>query len=157
MSGLLRPVGPEGAQTYWARRGLVLGATAVLAIAASPQPTAPLPATPGLVAWLDRENQAWVEAARRLSPRLLRELLAVTVDASEQVVLPALVEVQAANHALPRERDVRLHGRLRQRALTPELHEPPSLVVEAAKRDPDEALDHAGRLTPLARTKSFTS
>jgi hypothetical protein len=33
MSGLLRPVGPEGAQTYWARRGLVLGATVVLAIA----------------------------------------------------------------------------------------------------------------------------
>jgi hypothetical protein len=33
MSGLLRPVGPEDAQTYWARRGLVLGATVVLAIA----------------------------------------------------------------------------------------------------------------------------
>jgi hypothetical protein len=33
MSGLLRPVGPEGAQAYWARRGLVLGATMVLAIA----------------------------------------------------------------------------------------------------------------------------
>jgi hypothetical protein len=33
MSGLLRPVGPEAAQTYWARRGLVLGATMVLAIA----------------------------------------------------------------------------------------------------------------------------
>jgi uncharacterized protein (TIGR03083 family) len=35
-----------------------------------------------LVAWLDRENQAWVEAARRLSPRLLRELLAVTGEAT---------------------------------------------------------------------------
>ena len=34
MSGLLRPVGPEAAQTYWARRGLVvLGATMVLAVA----------------------------------------------------------------------------------------------------------------------------
>jgi hypothetical protein len=33
MSGLLRPVGPEAAQTYWARSGLVLGATMVLAIA----------------------------------------------------------------------------------------------------------------------------
>jgi hypothetical protein len=33
MSGLIRPVGPEGAQTYWARRGLVLGATVVLASA----------------------------------------------------------------------------------------------------------------------------
>jgi hypothetical protein len=33
MSGLLRPVGPENAQTYWARRGLVFGATMVLAVA----------------------------------------------------------------------------------------------------------------------------
>ena len=33
MSGLLRPVGPEAAQTYWARRGLVFGATMVLALA----------------------------------------------------------------------------------------------------------------------------
>jgi hypothetical protein len=33
MSGLLRPVGPEAAQTYWMRRGLVLGATMVLAVA----------------------------------------------------------------------------------------------------------------------------
>jgi hypothetical protein len=33
MSGLLRPVGPEAAQTYWARRGLVFGATMVLAVA----------------------------------------------------------------------------------------------------------------------------
>jgi uncharacterized protein (TIGR03083 family) len=37
-----------------------------------------------LVAWLDRENQAWVEAARRLSPRLLRELLAVTGEATSR-------------------------------------------------------------------------
>jgi uncharacterized protein (TIGR03083 family) len=35
-----------------------------------------------LVARLDRENQAWVEAARRLSPRLLRELLAVSGEAT---------------------------------------------------------------------------
>ena len=33
MSGLLRPVGPEAPQTYWARRGLILGATMVLAVA----------------------------------------------------------------------------------------------------------------------------
>jgi hypothetical protein len=33
MSGLLRPVGPETAQTYWARRGLVLGPMIVLAVA----------------------------------------------------------------------------------------------------------------------------
>jgi hypothetical protein len=33
MSGLLRPVGPETAQTYWARRALVFGAMTVLAVA----------------------------------------------------------------------------------------------------------------------------
>ena len=33
MSGLLRPVGPETAQTYWARRALVFGAVMVLAVA----------------------------------------------------------------------------------------------------------------------------
>jgi hypothetical protein len=33
MSGLLRPVGPEAAPTYWVRRGLVVGATMVLAVA----------------------------------------------------------------------------------------------------------------------------
>ena len=33
MSGLLHPVGPESAQIYWARRGLVFGAAAVLAVA----------------------------------------------------------------------------------------------------------------------------
>jgi uncharacterized protein (TIGR03083 family) len=42
------------------------------------------PAWRDLVAWLDRENQAWVEAARRLSPRLLRELLAVTAEATRR-------------------------------------------------------------------------
>jgi hypothetical protein len=33
MGGLLHPVGPEPAQTYWARRGLVFGAGMVLAVA----------------------------------------------------------------------------------------------------------------------------
>jgi hypothetical protein len=33
MSGLLRPVGPETKQTYWARRALVFGAMMVLAVA----------------------------------------------------------------------------------------------------------------------------
>ena len=33
MSGLLHPVGPETAQTYWARRALVFGAMMVLAVA----------------------------------------------------------------------------------------------------------------------------
>ncbi|HZL75437.1 MAG TPA: hypothetical protein VFB83_08680, partial [Propionibacteriaceae bacterium] len=35
MSGLLHPVGPEPVHAYWARRGLVLGAAAVLAVAAA--------------------------------------------------------------------------------------------------------------------------
>jgi uncharacterized protein (TIGR03083 family) len=35
-----------------------------------------------LVAFLDRHNQAWVEAARRISPRLLCELLAFTGEAT---------------------------------------------------------------------------
>jgi len=33
MSGLLRPVGPETAHTYWVRRALIFGATMVLAVA----------------------------------------------------------------------------------------------------------------------------
>jgi hypothetical protein len=33
MRGLLRPVGPEPGQTYWARRALVFAAAIVLAIA----------------------------------------------------------------------------------------------------------------------------
>jgi hypothetical protein len=33
MSGLLRPVGPETAQTYWARRALAFGAMTVFAVA----------------------------------------------------------------------------------------------------------------------------
>ena len=56
MSGLLRPVGPEPAQTYWARRALVFGAMMVLAVAVTlivngtssgsavrPSPTPPTP------------------------------------------------------------------------------------------------------------------
>jgi hypothetical protein len=32
MSGLLRPVGPEAAQTYWVRRALLVAASMVLAV-----------------------------------------------------------------------------------------------------------------------------
>jgi uncharacterized protein (TIGR03083 family) len=46
------------------------------------------PSRPGgfqeLVASLDRLNQTWVEATRRISPRLLCELLAVTGEATER-------------------------------------------------------------------------
>jgi hypothetical protein len=63
MSGVLHPVGPESARTYWARRGLVLGTAAILVVAltliisgpssgsaATPSPasqdSAPAPASP---------------------------------------------------------------------------------------------------------------
>ena len=36
------------------------------------------------MASLDRLNQSWVEATRRISPRLLCELLAVTGEATER-------------------------------------------------------------------------
>jgi hypothetical protein len=66
-----------------------------------------------LVVALDRLNQSWVEATRRISPRLLRELLAVTGEATERYLVslelfaveePAfLVPVLATFvHALPR-------------------------------------------------------
>ena len=46
------------------------------------------PAEPGdwqeLVAFLERLNQTWVQAARRISPRLLCELLAVTGEATRR-------------------------------------------------------------------------
>ena len=64
-------------------------------------------------------------------------------EAREEVVLPALVVVEAAEHARARERDVRLPHRLRQRAVPSELAEPATLVLDAAERDPDEAVDHA--------------
>ncbi len=35
-----------------------------------------------LVAWLNRQNEAWIQATRRISPRLLRELLSVTGQAT---------------------------------------------------------------------------
>src|SRR5215212_4918559 len=79
-----------------------------------------------------------------------------SLQAGEEVVLPALVVVQAADRPATREGNVHLHRRLGQRALPPQLHEPAALVVEAAKRDPDEPVDHATRLTPFARTKSLT-
>src|SRR5215217_3541983 len=52
---------------------------------AAPADTPSKPADFGeLVASLDRLNQTWVEATRRISPRLLCELLAVTGQATER-------------------------------------------------------------------------
>ena len=72
--------------------------------------------------------------------------------AGEQIVLPALVVVQPADHTLPREREVRLLDRLGQLRRADELGEPAALVLVARQR---EAPDHA--LAPLRRTKSLTS
>ena len=68
------------------------------------------------------------------------------LQADEEIVLATLVVVEAPNHALARERDVRLPRRLRQHALAPELHEPAALVLEALQRDPQQAIDHGSTL-----------
>ena len=71
------------------------------------------------------------------------------LHAREEVVLAALVEVEAADHAATGERDVRLHGRVREEALAAELAEPAALVLEALERDPDDPLD-AHLFTPVS-------
>src|SRR5262249_24599507 len=55
-------------------------------------------------------------------------------QAGEEIVLAALVVVQASDDALPRERHVRLDGRLRQDRLPAQLHEPAARVLETAQR-----------------------
>ena len=57
------------------------------------------------------------------------------LQADEEVVLAPLVEVQPANRALARERDVRLPDRLRQPARARDLGQPAAVVLEAAQRD----------------------
>ena len=58
------------------------------------------------------------------------------LETEEEIVLPALVVVEAAHHARPRVREVRLADRLRQVTRTRELREPPALVLEALQLDP---------------------
>ena len=72
-----------------------------------------------------------------------------SLQAGEEVVLAALVKVEAADDALARERDVRLHGRLRQDALASQLAEPAALVLEPLQRDPHDPLD-AHLFTPVS-------
>ena len=74
-------------------------------------------------------------------------------DAREEVVLPPLVVVERADHALPGEDEVRLQDGLRQLGGAHELHEPAPFVVVAPQRYP---LD-VHLFAPLARTKSFTA
>ena len=76
-------------------------------------------------------------------------------QAEEYVVLPALVEMQPADDALAREREVRLLEGLRQRTRACELGEPAALVRMTDECDALQAVDH--RFTPFARTKSLTS
>ena len=71
------------------------------------------------------------------------------LQADEEVVLAALVVVEAADDALPGEGDVRLPRRLRQEALAADLREPAALVLEEPQRDPDQAVDHGTLFTPV--------
>jgi hypothetical protein len=73
------------------------------------------------------------------------------LHAREQVALAALVVVQAADHAAPREGEVRLLHRLREARLAHQLHEPAPVVFVAAQWDQLDAVDHS-LLAPLART-----
>ena len=78
------------------------------------------------------------------------------LEAGKKVVLPAHVVVKATDHALAREREVRLQRPLRQRRLAPQLHQPASSVLDAVQRDAHEAIDH-DLFAPWARTKSLTA
>src|SRR5207247_2200381 len=76
----------------------------------------------------------------------------------EEVVLAALVVMEAADHALPREDEVRLPDRLQQERGAHQLHEPAAPVLEPSQRDQPDAVDQASSLlAPCARTKAFTS
>jgi hypothetical protein len=67
-------------------------------------------------------------------------------EASEEVVLAALVVMEATNHALTREGDIRLHSRFSHPALAPHLEKPPALIASVRERNELEPLDH--RLAP---------
>jgi hypothetical protein len=73
----------------------------------------------------------------------------------EEVVLSAIVIVEAADHPFARERDVRLHGPLPDPAFPPYLEQPATFVAPVLEWDELEPFDH--RLAPCLRTKSFTS
>ena len=100
-----------------------------------------------------------VERDRVVVTDVLREhLAAVAIEndhahhprqTHEEIVLTALVVVQAADHAALRPGEVGLPDRLRQRSLASELGEPAALVLVARQR---EALDFH-----VARTKSLTA
>ena len=75
------------------------------------------------------------------------------LEADEEVVLAALVIVEAADHAAARAREVGLPDRLGQSARARELGEPAALVGVPRELEPPQAVDHPRR--PF-RTKSLT-
>ena len=74
-------------------------------------------------------------------------------EADEEVVLSALVVMEAAQDALARVREIHLPDRLRQHARASELREPATVVGVPLEREAAQSLDHPVR---LPRTKSFT-
>jgi len=78
-----------------------------------------------------------------------------SLQADEEIVLAALVVVQAPDHAPPRERDIRLPHRPVEPARPVDLDEPTTLVLEPPQRDPAHAFHQ--RFAPCWRTKSFTA
>jgi hypothetical protein len=79
------------------------------------------------------------------------------LQTGEEVVLAPFVVVQAADDALAREGEVRLHHVLRQLAVPAQLGEPSTLVLEARQRDDLDPREGHGLLAPFARTKSLTA
>jgi len=77
------------------------------------------------------------------------------LHADEKIILAAFVVMKAPDHALPRERDVRLPHRPLEPARPVDLDEPAALVLEPPERDPAHAFHQ--RFAPCWRTKSFTS
>src|SRR5262249_28012987 len=75
-------------------------------------------------------------------------------EAEEEIVLAALVVVEATNDAATGAREVQLPDRLRQSARAGELREPAAVVRVAREREPAAPFDPPPR---LRRTKSLTS
>ncbi len=77
-------------------------------------------------------------------------------EAREEVGLAALVIVEPANYAGPREGDVGLAGRGGESAVAAELIDPAALVAVQLERDQLDAVDHPW-FAPCARTWSLTA
>ena len=72
-------------------------------------------------------------------------------ETCEEIVLPPLVEVQTPDDPRARERQVRLHHRLRQAAVPAQLREPAAIVGVDLERDALDPVDHGETLfTPVS-------